>query len=768
MLLSKPRPSLPAPCTGLRLGAFLALLGSACLFAMPAFAAEGQASVSPEAILLLQIVLLIFAGRLLGEIMQRLGQPSVMGQLLGGILLGPSVLGAPWPALEHMLFPPSGDQKAMIQAIAQFGIILLLLLTGMETDLKLVRRVGRAAISISLAGVAVPFIAGIVFGNLMPESLLPTPAHRLVSSLFLGTALAISSVKIVAMIVRDMHFMRRNIGQVIVASAVMEDTIGWIIIAITFSLARHGTVDVRSVAESLLGTGLFLLVSLTVGRIAVYKLIRWTNDYLLSEAAVISVILLITGTMALITYFIGVQAVLGAFVAGVLIGESPFLTKHIDQQLRGLILGFFAPVFFGMAGLSTDLSILANPDLLALTLGLIAVASLGKFGGAFLGAKIGGLGGREALALGCSMNARGSTEVIIATIGLSMGLLSHNLFTMIVATAVVTTLAMPPMLRAALRRLPTTDEERRRLEREEFEAKGFVANLERLLIAVDESANGRFASRLAGLLAGIRGIPASVLHLDSPASTARRPLDPDDGSAEAVVKDSADRTATVEEAELKMRPGKVEVTTLASHAATDAAVASEADKGYDLLVIGLDRPVGAEGDFRPEIEHAAAGFEGALAVVVGRGPHVEEPRNSAVGILLPVSGTAASRRAAEVAVTIARVSKTPITALYVASSPTEEARPWRRGWGAVSPTPPLEEAILKEVVDLADRYHIPVRTAIRTRIAPHLAITREAQKGGHDLVVMGVNRRPGGGLFFGKTATKTLARVKASVLLVAS
>jgi Kef-type K+ transport system membrane component KefB len=475
----------------------------------------------------------------------------------------------------------------MIQAIAQFGVILLLLLTGMETDLKLVRRVGRAAISVAVAGVSVPFIAGVIFGNFMPASLLPEPGHRLVSSLFLGTALAISSVKVVAMIVRDMNFLRRGIGQVIVASAVMEDTIGWIIIAIIFSLARHGTIDLPAIAESILGTGLFLFVSLTVGRTMVYKLIRWTNDYLRSEAAVISVILLITCAMALITYFIGVQTVLGAFVAGVLIGESPFLTKHIDQQLRGLILGLFAPVFFGMAGLTADLSILTKPDLLGLTVALIALASLGKFAGAFIGGTIGGLSRAEALALGCSMNARGSTEVIIATIGLSMGLLTQNLFTMIVATAVVTTLAMPPMLRAALRRLPISAEEQERLKREEFEAKGFVANLERLLIAVDESANGRFASRLAGLLAGVRGIPASVLHVGMDTRAHRLPRK-DNASAEAAVQASAAKTAKAEEAEQKIRPTRVEVTTLERHLATGAAVAFEAQKGYDFLIIGVD------------------------------------------------------------------------------------------------------------------------------------------------------------------------------------
>ena len=268
------------------------------------------------------------------------------------------------------------------------------------------------------------------------------------------------------------------------------------------------------------------------------------------------------------------------------------------------------------------------------------------------------------------MNARGSTEVIIATIGLSMGLLSESLFTMIVATAVITTLAMPPMLRAALRRLPISPEEDERLKREEFEAKGFVANLERLLIAVDESANGRFASRLAGLLAGVRGIPASVLHVGADAQAHRHPRK-DDASAEAAVQASAAKTAKVEEAEQKMRPTRVEVTTLDKHQATGAAVAFEAQKGYDFLIIGVDEPVGASGEFCPEAERAAGGFDGPMAVVIGRGQHIADPRESGVRILLPVTGTAASRRAAEVAVTIARADKIPITALYVATNATE-------------------------------------------------------------------------------------------------
>src|SRR5262249_11563665 len=232
--------------------------------------------------------------------------------------------------------------------------------------------------------------------------------------------------------------------------------------------------------------------------------------------AVITAILIIMSIMAMITYLIGVHTVLGAFIAGLLVGESPILTRHIDEELGGLIRELFAAVLFGIAGLAADLTILADPKIAMLTAGLVLVASIGKFAGAFVGAELGGLTRREGFALACGMNARGSTEVIIATIGLSMGALSQDLFTMIVAMAVLTTMAMPPTLRWALGRIPMRHEAKQRLEREELEARGFVANLERLLVAVDDSPNGRFASRVAGMLAGTHGMPATVLHIPDP------------------------------------------------------------------------------------------------------------------------------------------------------------------------------------------------------------------------------------------------------------
>jgi Kef-type K+ transport system membrane component KefB/nucleotide-binding universal stress UspA family protein len=745
-------------CTRIALCALAALV----LSAGGAFAAEAAKTGASDVIFLVQLVALMLVGRLLGEVMNRIGQPSVMGMLLGGIVLGPSVLGALWPELQHAIFPSAPEQKAMLDGVAQFGILLLLLLTGMETDLKLVRTVGKTALSISLTGVAVPFICGFALGQLMPESLLPHPEQRLLTSLFLGTALSISSIKIVAAVVREMGFTRRKLGLIIVASAICEDSIGWVIVAITFGLAQAGTIDLMSTAKSVLGTAVFLIASFTFGRRIVYFLIRWTNDNFESDFPVITMILVIMGMMALTTHFIGVHTVLGAFVAGMLIGESPILTKHIDEQLRGLILAFFMPVFFGIAGLSTDLTVLHDFSLLLLTVGLIAIASFGKFAGAFIGGEIGGLTRREAFALACGMNARGSTEVIIATIGLSMGALTQNLFTMIVAMAVATTMTMPPMLRWALRRVPLSKAEKQRLEHEEFEARGFVSNLERLLLAVDQSPNGKFAARLAGLLAGTRGIAITVLPLSGSDKTGGKQDEKEPGDrVEETVKAAAEDTKLARSNDDE--PAPVDVTIRKHRAPSGEIIAKEAKKGYDLLVVGVENTRDKSGGFHPDVSRIASAFEGPLAIVCANGDHLGQPQQSPLHLLVPVTGNEVSRRAADLAIAVARACDRPITALYVATAGASNGRK-RRGFRARR----QEQAIMKDVVEMADRHDVMARTAVHSDVAPHEAILAEVKKRGLDLIVMGVSRRPGDKLFFGDTAAVVLADSPASIVFVAS
>ncbi|WP_234680123.1 cation:proton antiporter domain-containing protein [Bradyrhizobium monzae] len=730
------------------------LVPAALVLTTIAASAEGGKSAGPsEFLLVAQIVLLVAVGRGLGEIMQRIGQPSVIGELLAGIILGPSLFGWIWPEAQHAIFPKTPEQKAMIDGIAQFGILLLLLLTGMETDLKLVRKVGKAAIAISIAGILVPFACGFALGEFLPDALLPKPEQRLVASLFMGTALSISSVKIVAVVVREMNFMRRNVGQIIVATAVIDDTIGWIIIAVIFSLASQGTLDVASVAKAVLGTLAFLAVSFTIGRRLVSQLIRWANDNLVSTAAVVTVILLLMGVMALITHLIGVHTVLGAFVAGILVGESPILTRQIDERLRGLISSFFMPVFFGLAGLSADLSVLRDPSLLMLTGLLVVIASVGKFGGAFVGGTLGGLSTRESLALASGMNARGSTEVIIATIGLSIGVLSQNLFTMIVTMAIVTTMAMPPMLRAALARLPMNKEEKERLEREEFEKRGFVANLERPLLAVDESVNATFAAHIAGVIAGMRGLPITVLHIGK-----RAKEQAEEESHEAVVKKAAETVSANSDGDT----GSVDVLTRARRAELGETIADEARKGFDLLVVGVDKVAATKDRFDRKIEDIAAKFDGPLAIVAAKGRHLKQPMPDALNILVPVSGSGVSKRGAEVAVALTQAGSGSLRVIYVATTRDKGAqRGASRGLGQ-------EAGILKDASDLAARYDVDITTTLRVNRAPELAILREIDTTDADLVVMGVDRIQGDHLSFGGVADAVLRQSKVSVLLVSS
>ncbi len=777
-----------------------ALTAVACCWATAAFAAEGGGKPS-EAAFLIEILVLVIAGRLLGEAMQRIGQPSVMGQLIAGILLGPTFFGLLWPDAQHAIFPTGAAQKSMVDAVAQVGVLMLLLLAGMETDLTLARRTGRASIAVSVSGICLPFACGFALGLFLPDSLLPNPNERLAAALMLGTALSISSVKIVAMVVREMNFLRRNVGQIILASAVIDDTIGWILIAITLGLVEKNHLDLPTLAKSVIGTAVFLGISFTLGRRLVAFGIRWTNDNFSSELPVISFVLALTFGLALITDAIGVHDVLGAFVAGILVGESPILTKQIDQQLRGVITALFMPVFFGLAGLTADLTILKDPEILLLTLGIVAIATIGKFSGAFAGGTIGGLRFRESLAIASGMNARGSTEVIVATIGLSMGVLSQNLFSMIVTMAILTTLAMPPMLRWSLSRLPMREEEKKRIEREEFEAKGFMPNVERLLLAVDDSANGRFTAHLTGLLAGRRGTPTTLLRVREPEPVApeeeRAGPEEDLKAGAEVARDAKDAEQRVEEERAKaemQRDGDAENTKAKKQSKSEAvqekkqeqkeegksskttrevallktetgpisvegAIAREATKGYDLLILGVEDAVGADGALHEDMGRITTAFDGPLGVVLGRGALLESP-TTRLRILVPVSGNNVSRRAAEVAVMLARAQDMPITFLYVTGGKNK-----RHGRTVLHRH---EQEALKELVTWAERYDTEARTAIRMDMSPQDAILRELKKGRYDLVVMSVNRRPGEALFFGNVVGAVIEGADTSLFLLSS
>jgi Kef-type K+ transport system membrane component KefB/nucleotide-binding universal stress UspA family protein len=613
-----------------------------------------------------------------------------------------------------------------------------------------------------MSGIVLPFACGVAVGLLLPPSLLPSPEKRLITALFLGTALSISSVKIVALVVRDLGFLRRTVGQVIIAAAILDDTIGWIIMSVTFGLALRGTIDLASVGQSVFGTLLFLTLSFTLGRRLVFRIIRWSNDHFQSELATITTILVVALLMALLTNAIGVHFVLGAFIAGVLVGQSPILTKHIDSQLRGLIVALFMPVFFATAGLSTDLRALARPDLLLLTMALIGLASIGKFAGAFLGGRLGGLSYAESFAVGCGMNARGSTEVVVASIGLSMAALNQRLYTAIVAMAVVTTMAMPPMLRWALRRLPMSPEEQARIERDEFEAQGFLKHVERLLLAVDASPSGHFASRLAGLIGGVRRLPTTVLHLEDANRPWHGPTKAQAQRSAAALKANFEKG----DAAAQAPAGEVEVLTRKQPTGDpEAAIAEEAKRGYGLLIIGRE-PAASADKFDPSITRSAQDFAGPFAVAIARGAH-RDGGEGPLRILVPVTGTRISRHGAEVAVALAQASHGSLTALHF-SPARPRALPWHKRFGRAIAPGVAARAAIQEIVELGEHYGLSVTGEIRVGGNPKETILSAVRQADHDLLVMGVSPRPGEELFFGDVAGAILADASCSLLFVSA
>ena len=699
---------------------------------------------------------MLVVGRLLGEIVSRFGQPAVMGQLLGGIILGPSIFGALAPNLHHLVFPNTPEQKKMIDAVSQLGVLMLLLLTGMETDLALVKRMRKTAFFTSLGGIILPFSCGFLLGEMLPESMLPDPTNRLVTSLFLATALSISSVKIVAMVLIEVDFLRRNIGQIMLASAILDDTIGWIIIALISGIAQTGKVDVTSIGVSLAGTTLFLGVSFTIGKRFVSNVIRWTNDKFTVELPVITAILVITFAMALLTDFIGVHTVLGAFIAGILIGESPILTKHIEEQLKGLIVAFYMPIFFAVAGLSIDLTALRNLTLVELGIGLILIASFGKLVGCYVGGRLGSLTSKESTAVAIGMNARGSTEVIIASIGLAMGVLSGDLFTLIVVMAIVTTMITPPLLRWALLRIPPSGEEKERLEREEAEAKEFISTVDRVLIAVDKSIHGQTASLFAGLVTGSRKMISTVIEIDE-VQKKEQPLT-------EVVKESADKAAQIddrvgatgkESVSAKPAPNNASLQETAEH------LLKEAQKGYELAIVGVDQ--NKKKKHRLVIDLIDE-FEGISVIVIGRErPDKSSQKNSShpLKILVPTTGTDYSRHGAELAVLLAKGTSGSVSALHVTSTDTLRAETTQKLLKS-------GRHYVRDIKKLGERQGVPVKTMVNEHRSVEEEILRSAKEGSYDLLVLGVKKRPGAEFFFGSHASAIIERATCSVMIVIS
>jgi Kef-type K+ transport system membrane component KefB len=399
---------------------------------------------------LAEVVVLFAAARLGGEVAARLGIPLHVGELVFGMLLGPSFLGWLWPGAFETLFPPDPLQRSLLDIMAWIGIVFLVLIAGLETRLGLLRGARRAVVGGWVGGFILPFLAGFALGMLFPDELVPTSVDRTVFALFLATAISISAIPVIARILMDLDLYRTRMGMVILSTAVAGDTAGWIVLAVVAGLAAEG-LEAASVLRTILMTGGFIAVAFTVGPTLVRKALRLSSHLKIPYAQLSMMLLLVLGSAA-ITQAIGVHLVLGAFVAAILIGRVGRFRRMDPDAITGVQqvgMGFFVPFFFAYTGIKVDLTTM-DPDALLFTAIAVVVAVASKVIGGALGARWGRLPRWEALAVGFGLNARGAMELVIAAIGLSLGIVTEAVYAMIVLIAVLTTVMAAPLLKACV------------------------------------------------------------------------------------------------------------------------------------------------------------------------------------------------------------------------------------------------------------------------------------------------------------------------------
>ncbi|WP_431971044.1 cation:proton antiporter [Nocardia sp. bgisy134] len=411
-------------------------------------------------VFLIQVGLLLVTALCLGRLAARFGMPAIVGELLVGVVLGPSLLGHLAPDLQSWLFPVDREQAHLLDAVAQIGVLLLVGITGAHLDLAMVRRRRRSALSVSLAGLLIPLTMGIALGYYLPAPTRPDSADRITFALFLGVAMCVSAIPVIAKTLSDMKLLHRDVSQLTLAAGMIDDAVGWLLLSVVAAMAADG-LTLLGVGLPALNLVLFLLAATTLGRPLVRFAFRLANR---SEDAGPSIALataVVLGGAAL-THALQLEAVLGAFAAGILVAQSGAAEPTRLAPLRSVVMWVLAPLFLATAGLRMDLTLLARPEVAVGALAVLAVAIVGKFAGAFLGARLSSLTTAEGLALGAGMNARGVVEVVVAMVGFRLGVIGTEAYTIIVLVAIVTSLMAPPLLRSAMRRIEHSDEEHAR------------------------------------------------------------------------------------------------------------------------------------------------------------------------------------------------------------------------------------------------------------------------------------------------------------------
>ncbi|MGA9679933.1 MAG: cation:proton antiporter [Mycobacterium sp.] len=390
----------------------------------------------------LELAVILATCRFVGLIAQRLGQPQVVGEMVAGVLLGPSLLGRIAPGVQHQLFPP-GQANTVLYTAAQIGLVLYMFLIGLNFDVNLIKHRFGTAAAVSAAGILAP----LALGALIAEPLLARGIYfekgvsLALAMMFLGASIATTAFPMLARIIFEQRLSGTPLGTLALICGATDDALSWCILAVVLAIRRGSP---TTAAAAIVGGGLYAVLLLTIGRKGLAVLGTISEKRNAITAPVLSAVLILLMTCAWFTDTVGIYAIFGAFILGVAM-PSGFFAQELTARLEPLVTTLLLPLFFIYSGLNTQIGLLNSPTLWVVTLGILAISIAGKGIACTLAARLRNVPWRESFALGSLMNARGLIELILLNIGLQARIITPTLFSMLVLVAIVTTLMATPI-----------------------------------------------------------------------------------------------------------------------------------------------------------------------------------------------------------------------------------------------------------------------------------------------------------------------------------
>lgn len=722
---------------------------------------------------LIALAVILLCGRSAGEVTRRFDQPEVLGEFFAGFVLGPSVFGAllpgPYAALFHSVATGS-----VLSAIAWLGAILLLLIAGMEVDGAILRAEARPGAFAAAAAI----IPAIGVGTMFSLVIFHAP---LANALYLGIVLSVTSVGVAAKILIEREALRRRYAQVILAAGITSEVLVWLMVAVV-SAARSHT-PLRAIISAAFALGFFVIM-LTLGRRFVFWVMRRVSDATTLVSGQLTLVLVLMLFSAALTQAMGLHPLLGAFVFGVLLSQAPRTTRTLQEGLQSLTSGFFAPVFFVLAGMRVNIFRLGGVAAIGTIVLLFVVISTVKIGASTLGAHLGGLQGWESALVGVGLNMKGGTDVIVALVGVELGLFSTAVYTMYAVVAILTVFLSPPLLSWLARKTPPSTMEHERLAAEERERHAYVRSIERVLLPLTSALLPALASQVVERMALAKHAQRQIFDItafeaEAPAAqTTRQPE-----LAVAAAKNTIWQARTLESVDVVRRPVDVRHT---------LRPILEAAAGHDLLAMGA----------HPISHRATISFGRLQDALIQRAQAdvllVNAPNDSFDGsqirrILVPINGHRYSAVAGDIAASLLLANLSESTAQRDDHSADRTVAPADRAVGdeADAATVMLLHVVSSEanslywrradltqvrqlgfsiVEDLAARMRqvgVPVSARLTLSSDVAGAILRELGRMPYQMLVMGAyNRNSSGRPYLGGTIRRVLHRTTVPVTIL--